>query len=704
MKRMLINASHDGELRVALVDGQTVFDLDIESSAHQQTKSNIYKGKITRVEPSLEAAFVDFGGSRHGFLPLKEVAPTYYPKHLDHGKYHSIKDVLKEGQEIIVQVEKEERGNKGAALTTSITIPGCYLVLMPNNSKAGGVSRRLEGDDREDLKEILNNLNYPKHMGLIIRTAGAGKSLEELQWDLDILLKHWEAIQSVEKNRAAPFLIYQEGNGVIRAIRDYLRKDIDEVVIDNKEVYEEAKRHIAVSRSDFVDRVKFYEGDAPLFSRFQIESQIESAFAREVRLPSGGSIVIDHTEALVSIDINSAKSTKGSDIEGTALHTNTEAAREIARQLRLRDLGGLVVIDFIDMVNPNNQRAVEEALQEALSIDRARMQVGRITRFGLLEMSRQRLRPSLSESLHTVCPRCEGRGTVRGIESISLTVIRIIEEHSLKENTAIIRAQVPVEMATYILNEKRSVIVEMEKRQGVLIQIIGNPHFHSPQYDIERVRTHEAKFDTSYKLMTKPEKTDDSTSQRDSLAKKSAEPAIKSMPIPDRAPPKSNKPGLISRLLNRLFGKKKPKKQTHEPRGHHLASQRRHHSQGDNRRPQHPAKSRQHKKAQGDPKPRQQQKDPQKEGSADVKPGETSSQKPRRQHNRRRNNNPNRGGNQGQGRGGNLDSAANTPRNDSPQPQNTTRNNEQSKPEPQQTENRNPQVDGNVARKEDSTS
>ncbi len=640
MKRMLINATYqEDELRIALVDGQTVYDLDIESTANKQKKANIYKGRITRVEPSLEAAFVDYGENRHGFLPLKEIAPVYYPAGYDSSKSKSIKEIIKEGQEIIVQVEKEERGNKGAALTTSITIPGSYLVLMPNNSRAGGVSRRIEGEDRHELKEILSMIEYPQEMGLIVRTASSGKSQEELQWDLDILLKHWAAIQSVQNERPAPFLIYQEGNGVIRAIRDYLRKDIDEIVIDNKEVYEDAKRHLAAVRPDFVDRIKYYDGSTPLFTRFQIESQIESAFAREVRLPSGGSIVIDHTEALISIDINSSKSTKGSDIEDTALNTNLEASREIARQLRLRDLGGLVVIDYIDMVNPNNQRSVEDALTEALAMDRARVQVGRISRFGLMEMSRQRLRPSLGESLHTVCKRCEGRGTIRGIESLALTVIRIIEEHSLKENTAAVRAQLPSDMATFILNEKRKTIVEIEQRQGITVQIIANPYMQSPQYEIERIRTHDIFYESSHKLIKKPEdeKIEVKSGAADPAAKRRAEPALKSMEIPDAPPPvskgrKSSKKGFFKRILEALTGEEeKPKK--HKKKHH---SKPHHHKQRPHHHKKHPHAQSKHSQGKG---PSERKNNNQQNARNDRETDEHKPSKPRRQNRRRNNNN-----------------------------------------------------------------
>ena len=422
MARMLINATHkDQELRIALAAGQFLYDLIIESTSREQKQSNIYKGRITRIEPSLEAAFVDYGEERHGFLPLKEISRSCFrASYNDTGRRASISEVIEEGQELIVQVEKEERGNKGAALTTFITLPGCYLVLMPNNPRAGGVSRRLEGEERDELHDVLSTLQVPDGMGLIIRTAGGGKSQDELQWDLDILLRLWGVIQKSAAERTASFLIYQEGNAVIRALRDYLRKDIDEILIDHPDVFEEVVNHLKLIRPDFVSRVKLYKDPTPLFTRFQLESQIESAFQREVRLPSGGSITIDHTEALVSIDINSAKSTKGVDIEETALMTNLEAANEIARQFRLRDIGGLIVIDFIDMSPIRNQREVEDRMRKALSMDRARVQIGRISRFGLLEMSRQRLRPSLGESTRITCPRCSGQGTIRGIESLAL--------------------------------------------------------------------------------------------------------------------------------------------------------------------------------------------------------------------------------------------------------------------------------------------
>ncbi|WP_243667129.1 ribonuclease E [Pseudomonas brassicae] len=483
---MLINATQPEELRVALVDGQRLYDLDIESGAREQKKANIYKGKITRIEPSLEAAFVDFGSERHGFLPLKEISREYFKKSPE-GRVN-IKEVLSEGQEVIVQVEKEERGNKGAALTTFISLAGRYLVLMPNNPRAGGISRRIEGEERNELREALNGLVAPADMGLIVRTAGLGRSSEEMQWDLDYLLQLWTAIKEASLDRAAPFLIYQESNVIIRAIRDYLRQDIGEVLIDSIDAQEEALTFIRQVMPQYASKIKLYEDSVPLFNRFQIESQIETAFQRVVDLPSGGSIVIDPTEALVSIDINSARATKGSDIEETALQTNLEAAEEIARQLRLRDIGGLIVIDFIDMTPAKNQRAVEEKVRECLEADRARVQVGRISRFGLLEMSRQRLRPSLGESSGIVCPRCSGTGIIRDVESLSLAILRLIEEEALKDRTAEVRAQVPIPVAAFLLNEKRNSITKIELRTRARIVILPNDHLETPHFEVQRLR------------------------------------------------------------------------------------------------------------------------------------------------------------------------------------------------------------------------
>ncbi|TRX56638.1 ribonuclease E [Thalassomonas sp. M1454] len=500
MKRMLINATQSEEFRVALVDGQNLYDLDIESPGHEQKKSNIYKGTITRVEPSLEAAFVDYGADRHGFLPMKEVARSYFPQGYSFQGRPSIKEVLREGQEVIVQIDKEERGQKGAALTTFISLAGSYLVLMPNNPRAGGISRRIEGEERTDLKNSLSKLNLPKGMGLIVRTAGVGKAYEELEWDLNVLLQHYAAISEAAESRPAPFLIHQESNVILRAIRDYLRRDIGEIVIDRPKIFDSVKQHIQLVRPDFINKVKLYKGEVPLFTHYQIESQIESAFQREVRLPSGGSIVIDPTEALTSIDINSARATKGGDIEETAFNTNLEAAEEIARQLRLRDLGGLVVIDFIDMTPVRHQREVENRMRDAVRPDRARIQLGRISRFGLLEMSRQRLRPSIGETSQSVCPRCSGTGHVRGVESLALSILRLMEEEAIKDKTNQVHAQVPVPVATYLLNEKRNAVGHIEKSHNVKVLILANRDMDTPQYEVIRVRDDESTATASYEM------------------------------------------------------------------------------------------------------------------------------------------------------------------------------------------------------------
>jgi len=545
MKRMLINATQQEELRVALVDGQRLYDLDIESPGHEQKKANIYKGKITRIEPSLEAAFVDYGAERHGFLPLKEIAREYFPSNYSSHGRPNIKDVLREGQEVIVQVDKEERGNKGAALTTFISLAGSYLVLMPNNPRAGGISRRIEGDDRTELKEALSSLQLPDGMGLIVRTAGVGKSADALQWDLSFRLKHWEAIKKAAEGRPAPFLIHQESNVIVRAFRDYLRPDIGEILIDNPKVLDLAKEHIAaLGRPDFSSKIKLYSGEIPLFSHYQIESQIESAFQREVRLPSGGSIVIDTTEALTAIDINSARATRGGDIEETAFNTNLEAADEIARQLRLRDLGGLIVIDFIDMTPVRQQREVENRLRDAVRQDRARIQIGRISRFGLLEMSRQRLSPSLGESSHHVCPRCNGTGTIRDNESLALSILRLIEEEALKENTKEVHAIVPVQVASYLLNEKRESVSAIEKRQGgVKAIIVPNDQMQTPHYSVLRVRKGEETPTLSYLLpklheeeMAQP--LEDAPMER----KRPEQPALASFSLAADAPPPAEEP------------------------------------------------------------------------------------------------------------------------------------------------------------------
>ncbi len=574
MKRMLINATQLEELRVALVDGQKLYDLDIESSNREQKKSNIYKGKITRVEPSLEAAFVDYGSDRHGFLPLKEISRDYFIKSPPRGGRPSIKDVIKEGTEVIVQVDKEERGNKGAALTTFISLAGRYLVLMPNNPRAGGISRRIEGDDRINLKAALDGVTVPDRMGIIVRTAGVGRSSQDLQWDLDYLCTLWDAIQQ-SSQKPSPFLIYQESNVIIRAIRDYLRPDIGEVLIDTQKAFNEALTFVQQVMPTYENKLKLYQEEVPLFNRFQIESQIETAFEREVKLPSGGSIVIDPTEALVSIDINSAKATRGSDIEETALNTNLEAAEEISRQLRLRDIGGLVVIDFIDMTPIKHQRAVEDRLKDSLKLDRARVQMGRISRFGLLEMSRQRLRPSLTESRGIVCPRCSGQGSIRDTESLALSIVRLIEEESAKDRTSEIRAILPVPVATYLLNEKRSIVHDIETRQKVRIVIIPNPNMETPHYEVNRLRddnTVTTTNDTSYSMQPAPEPIEsfvDSDAEQ-SIKRETAavQAVIPKTPAPEteakkpaaaaveptaKAPSNSNpKKGLLQKLLSLL--------------------------------------------------------------------------------------------------------------------------------------------------------
>jgi len=495
MKRMLINATQQEELRVALVDGQRLYDLNIENSGSESKKSNIYKGKITRIEPSLEAAFVDYGEKKNGFLPLKEVSQEYFPEKYIYNLGSNIKEILQEGQEIIVQINKEERGNKGASLTTFISLSGSYLVLMPNNPKSGGISRRIKGDDRLVLKELFNLLKFPKDMGLIIRTAGAGKSIDSLRWDLSLRLKHWRKIQKLANSVKAPFLIHQESNIIVRAFRDYLCQDIGEILIDNPTILELARKHISfLGRPDFTNKIKLYTGNIPLFSYFQIETQINSAFQRKVRLPSGGSIMVDSTEALTAIDINSSRSKIGTDIESTAFNTNLEAVDEISRQLRLRDLGGLIVIDFIDMSPISHQRAIENRLREIAREDRARIQIGQISRFGLLEMSRQRLSSSLGESSHHICPRCTGSGTIRDNESLSLSILRVIEEEALKENTHEVRAVVPIEIACYLLNEKREAVYAIEKRQaGGKTIIIPSKKMKTPHYSISRIKKGESK-------------------------------------------------------------------------------------------------------------------------------------------------------------------------------------------------------------------
>ena len=554
MKRMLINATQEEELRVALVDGQRLYDLDIENRTRIQKKANIYKGKITRVEPSLEAAFVDFGAERHGFLPLKEISDEYYAKPaVVKGERTPFKELLPEGTEIVLQVEKEERGSKGAALTTYISLAGRYLVLMPNNPKAGGISRRIEGDDRAEIRESLRNLNIPDGMGLIVRTAGVGKEQEELQWDLDYLLALWKSIQEAAKERSAPFLIYAESNVIIRTIRDYLRKEIGEVLLDTDDAYNEALSFIRQVMPQYENRIKHYQESLPLFNHYQIEGQIESAFEREVKLPSGGSIVIDPTEALISIDINSSRATRGSDIEETALNTNLEAADEIARQLRLRDMGGLVVVDFIDMTSNRNQRDVENRMRAALETDRARVQIGRISRFGLLEMSRQRLRPSLGETSTIVCPRCSGQGTIRDVESLSLSILRILQEEANKHKSREVKAIVPLVVSSYLLNEKRAALADIESQSNTRIIIQPSPDMETPHYEIIGVNQKAQAYEV------------DSVSEADvpvvsSKVEKPEQPAVQA-PSVTSAPPtrkepvkKPKKKGLFARIFGAFSG------------------------------------------------------------------------------------------------------------------------------------------------------
>lgn len=557
MKRMLINATQAEELRVALVDGQKMYDFDIEIPSKEQKKSNIYKGIITRVEPSLEAAFVNYGADKHGFLPFKEIIPPNQPDNENdpETKRPAIKDLIREGQEIVVQIEKEERGNKGAALTTYISLAGTYLVLMPNNPKAGGISRRIEGDTRNELREAMNALDIPDNMGLIVRTAGCGKSTEELQWDLNYLLQLWTAIERFSTEQKAPFLVFQESNVIIRALRDHLRNDIDEILIDNAESFRLVQNFLKQVMPHFLAKAKYYDDSVPLFSRYQIESQIEIAYNRDVPLPSGGSIVIDYTEALTSIDINSARATKGSDIEETALNTNLEAADEIARQLRLRDLGGLFVVDFIDMMSNKNQRAVENRLRDALKIDRARIQTSRISRFGLLEMSRQRLRPSLGDSSQLTCPRCKGQGSIRNVESVALSVLRIIEEEAMKKGTEKVVAHLPIECATYLLNEKRKPIEQIETRLKISIIILPSRHLDTPDYEIERIKSKDIAEEKSSYLQLKEEtiKIPEFVQQTKQIIE---QPAIKEF-LHDTPAPIQNKnisDSLIKRFWHKLVG------------------------------------------------------------------------------------------------------------------------------------------------------
>ncbi|MGH8166674.1 MAG: Rne/Rng family ribonuclease, partial [Woeseiaceae bacterium] len=575
MKRMLINATQEEELRMAMVDGQRMYDLNIELPSGERKKANIYKGRITRIEPSLEAAFVNYGADRHGFLPLKEISSEYFINDVPPGAKAEIKSVLKEGQDIVVQIDKEERGNKGAALTTFVSLAGRFIVLKPNKSRSGGVSRRIVGEDRDVAREALHDVAIPDGMSVILRTAGIDRNAEELQWDLDNLLAVWEAIKKVVVERPSPFLIYRESNAVIRALRDYLSNDIGEILIDNEATWTEAREFIEQVMPQNLRKLKLYTDAVPLFTRYQIESQIESAFAHSVTLPSGGSLVIDHTEALVSIDINSARATKGGDIEATALNTNLEAADEVGRQLRLRDLGGLVVIDFIDMGPQKNQREVENRLRDAVRQDRARVQIGKITRFGLLEMSRQRLRPSLGESSYMTCPRCSGIGNIRSVESLALAILRIIGEEARKERTAKVIAQLPVEVATYLLNEKRNWVQSLENRNDTQVILVANPALETPHYQIRRVRDDQVELPentgTSYSLAeidNEPEALLAGVQER-----KVAEPAAvatiaPSKPAPVRQEPERESPGILARLFSLFSGGAEPEeKRTSEDSG-----------------------------------------------------------------------------------------------------------------------------------------
>lgn len=563
MKRMLFNATQAEELRVAIVDGQKLIDLDIETAGKEQRKGNIYKGVITRIEPSLEAAFVDYGSERHGFLPFKEVSRAFFLNDVDVGRAR-IQDALREGQELIVQVDKDERGNKGAALTTFISLAGRYLVLMPNNPRGGGVSRRVEGEERNELRELIAQLEVPGGMSIIGRTAGLGRSVEELQWDLNYLLQLWRAIENASKGQSGAFLIYQESSLVIRAIRDYFHQEIGELLIDTESIFEQARQFMGHVMPQNVNRVKLYSDDIPLFSRFQIEHQIETAYARQVPLPSGGAIVIDHTEAMVAIDVNSARATRGADIEETALRTNLEAADELARQLRLRDLGGLVVIDFIDMENQRNQREVENRLRDALHYDRARVQMGKISRFGLMELSRQRLQTSLGETSHIACPRCHGTGHIRSVESSALHILRILQEEAMKENTAAVHAQVPVDVATFLLNEKRSEFHGIESRHKVSIMLVPNVHLETPNYTLERRRHDELNamepLPASYKLVVKPAEEEEAA-EAAAEAKAAVRPqaAVQGItpdqpaPVP-QAPVEEPKPSILQKIFGWLKG------------------------------------------------------------------------------------------------------------------------------------------------------
>ncbi|UTF60544.1 ribonuclease E [Gilvimarinus sp. DA14] len=680
MKRMLINATQPEELRVALVDGQWLYDLDIENRNREQKKANIYKGRITRVEPSLEAAFVDYGAERHGFLPLKEISREYFAKSPgDSDGRVKIKDVVKEGTEVIVQVDKEERGNKGAALTTFVSLAGRYLVLMPNNPRAGGISRRIEGEDRAELRDALSQIEIPNGMGIIIRTAGVGRSAEELQWDLNYLLQLWESIDQGAQNCKAPTFLFQESNVIIRAIRDYLRQDIGEVIVDNKESFDLASGFIRQVMPNFGSKVKLYQDDIPLFNRYQIESQIETAFQREVKLPSGGSIVIDVTEALVSIDINSSRATKGGDIEETALQTNLEAADEIARQLRLRDMGGLVVIDFIDMQASRNQREVENRIRDALAMDRARVQIGRISRFGLLEMSRQRLRPSLGEVHSKVCPRCNGQGTIRGTRSLALSILRLVEEEAQKERSAEIRAIAPTSVATYLLNEKRKTIFSIEQRNNTRVVVVPNNEMTTPHFEVQRLRDDdEGTLETSYKIVASEEHTEHEQIT-EAAPVKLPQPLVQPTAPAEQAPAPVAKaePGLIARLiswLQELFeGEEKP-----EPAPKHKRKG------GDQRSRRSRPQNRQRRQDESDDKSKKGKKEPSESkdrNSKDKDNGEQRSESRPNRNRRGRNRNRNRNrdeqrNNQPEGKNSDSNSQA-SPQNPAEENQSSSGNDEQ---------------------------
>ncbi|MEM7563907.1 MAG: Rne/Rng family ribonuclease [Pseudomonadota bacterium] len=661
MKRILINATQSEELRVAMVNGQKLYDLDIEVPSREQKKSNIYKGKITRVEPSLEAAFVNYGAERHGFLPFKEIAKQYFsdaPKD-DKGK-PAIKDALKVDQEIIVQVEKEERGNKGAALTSFISLAGRFLVAMPQNPRAGGVSRRIEGEDRDELKKVLDDLKLPDGMGVIVRTAGVGRSSEEMQWDLDYLTQVWTAIEKAAGERKAPFLIYQESDIVVRALRDHYRADIGEILIDSESAFQQAQDFMSMVMPGSIGKLKRFEDKLPLFNRFQIENQIESAFSREVTLPSGGAIVIDHTEALISIDVNSARATRGSDIEETAKQTNLEAADELARQLRIRDLGGLIVIDFIDMMQNKNQREVENRLRNAVHEDRARVQIGRISRFGLLEMSRQRLRPSLEESSQIVCPRCNGQGTIRDVESLSLAVLRLMEEESLKENTGKILAKIPVECATYLLNEKREKVDAIEQRRGVHIVVIPDPKLETPQYEIERVKDndthrHESNYKKSYEMTTEETPVDlvDRASSTTPTAEKAAVQRITPptpRPTPNVAKTSTGETGIIGKILS-LFASNDEKSEAPEKEQEKSASAGNRQNRGGNRNRRGRGRAGQNRSRNNNAGKGKDAQQNSKAGGSDSE--KNASEKSESSENKKPRSNRSRGGNRSGNRGGN---------------------------------------------------